>query len=137
MAAAEPAAAVTDTHALLFHAAGGRSLGKRAARLFERSEHREAIVYVPAPVIWECSLLARAVRINLQRSVRSFFDDLFSNPAYQPLDLTAEHIFVADEIRINRDPFDGLICAASIVLGLPLITRDADILASGRLTAIW
>jgi len=44
-------------------------------------------LYVPAAVIWECSLLARAVRINFRRSVRAFFDDLFSNPAYQPLDL--------------------------------------------------
>lgn len=137
MAAADPPAAVTDTHALLFHAAGGRNLGPRAAKYFERCERRQAVLYVPAAVIWECSLLARAVRINLHRSVRAFFDDLFSNPAYQPLDLTAGQIFIADEIRINRDPFDGLICAAALTLGLPLVTRDRDIGASGKVRLIW
>jgi PIN domain nuclease of toxin-antitoxin system len=137
VAVADPPAAVTDTHALLFHAAAGRNLGPRAAKHFERCERRESILYVPAAVIWECSLLARSVRINLHRPLRTFFDDLFSNPAYQPLDLTAEQIFVADEIRINRDPFDGLICAAALVLGLPLVTRDADIRSAGKVKVIW
>lgn len=134
---AETQAAVTDTHALLFHAAGGRNLGRRAAAHFERCERREAILYVPAAVMWECSLLARAVRISLHRPLRSFLEDLFSNPAYQPFDLTAEQIMIADEIRINRDPFDGLICAAALVLSLPLVTRDAAIQASGKVNVIW
>ena len=33
-------------------------------------------------VIWEVSILGRIVRINVRRSVRAFFDDLFSNPAF-------------------------------------------------------
>lgn len=132
-----PEAAVTDTHPLVFHAASGRGLGKRAAEFFAAAERREVIIYVPAGVVWECAVLARAARINLRRSVREFFDDLFTNPAYQPLDLTAEQVYVADEIRINRDPFDGLICAAALTVSLPLITRDGDIRASGRLEVIW
>ena len=82
---------------------------------------------MPAAVIWECSLLARAGRVNLRRTVRQFFDDLFSNPVYQPLDLSPEQVFLADEMRFNRDPFDALICAAARAMDLPLITRDADI----------
>ena len=82
-------AAVTDTHALIFHAAGGRRLGARAMAFFDQCERQQAILYVPMAVVWECSLLARASRIDLRRSVRDFFDDVFSNPAYQPLDLTA------------------------------------------------
>lgn len=69
--------------------------------------------------------------MNLRRSTRGFFDDLFSNPAYQPLDLNAEQIFIADETRINRDPFDALICAAARTLDLPLLTRDVHIRKSG------
>jgi PIN domain nuclease of toxin-antitoxin system len=77
---AKPQAVVTDTHPLVFHAARKGRLGKRAAPLFDRCERREAIIYVPAAVIWECSLLARVGRINLRRSVRAFFDDLFRSP---------------------------------------------------------
>jgi PIN domain nuclease of toxin-antitoxin system len=92
---------------------------------------------VPTIVIWECSLLARVSRINLRRSVRAFFDDLFSNPSYQPLDVTPEHVFLADEARFNRDPFDALICAAARTVGLPLLTRDGDIRSSGVVSVIW
>jgi PIN domain nuclease of toxin-antitoxin system len=134
---AEPEAAVTDTHALVFHAAGGGKLGARAAAFFNRCERREAILYVPTVVMWECSLLARVSRINLRRTVRAFFDDLFSNPAYQPLDVTPETVFVADELRFTRDPFDALICASAQTAGLPLITRDADIRGSGTVKVLW
>ncbi len=134
---AEAEAAVTDTHALVFHAAGTRKLGPRAKAFFDRCERREAILYVPTVVIWECSLLARVSRINLRRTVRAFFDDLFSNPAYQPIDVTPQQIYLADELRFNRDPFDALICAAARTVDLPLITRDADIRSSGAVKVIW
>jgi PIN domain nuclease of toxin-antitoxin system len=134
---AEQQSAVTDTHPLLFHAAGGGRLGPRAAAFFARCERREAILYVPAAVMWECSLLARAARVNLRRSVRGFFDDLFSNPAYQPLDLAAEQIYLADELRFTRDPFDGLIVAAAQTTGLALVTRDTIIRQSGNVPTLW
>ena len=87
--------------------------------------------------MWESSLLARVARVNLRRSVRLFFDDLFSNPAYQPIDLTAEHVFIADELRFTRDPFDGLITAAARHIDLPLVTRDVTIRESGVVQTIW
>lgn len=134
---AEVPAAVTDTHPLLYHAAGGRGLSRKAAAVFDRCERQQAIVYVPAVVMWECSLLARVGRVNLRRTVRGFFDDLFSNPAYQPVDLTPEEVFVADELRFTRDPFDILVCAAARVMDLPLVTRDADIARAGVVRVTW
>lgn len=134
---ADPAAAVTDTHALLFHAAGGGRLGRKAAAHFAACERRDALIYVPAAVMWECALLARAGRVHLRRSVRGFFEDLFSNPAYQPHDLTGAQVLDAEEMRVNRDPFDALICAAARDLELPLISRDADIRSSGRVRVMW
>ena len=130
-------AVVTDTHPLLFHAAGGGVLGPKARKQFGGAEAGQSIIYVPAAVIWEVALLARVVRVNLRRPVRVFFDDLFSNPAYQPHDLTASQVFDADELRFTRDPFDGLIVAAARDLGLPLITRDTTIRESGSVRAIW
>jgi PIN domain nuclease of toxin-antitoxin system len=51
----------------------------------------------------------RTVRITLHRPVREFFADLFSNPAYQPIPLSSDHVFDADELRFTRDPFDALL----------------------------
>ena len=130
-------AAVVDSHALVFHAAGGGQLGKRAKAHFAATERRDAIVYVPVAVIWEISLLARAVRINLHRPVREFFADLFSNPAYQTHELNSIQVFDADELRFTRDPFDALICAAARDLDLPLLTRDVPIQESGVVRVLW
>jgi PIN domain nuclease of toxin-antitoxin system len=134
---ADLAAAVTDTHALIFHAVGRSVLGPKARAQFAGAEAGKCLVYVPAAVIWEVGLLARAVRVNLRRPVRAFFADLFSNPAYQPHDLTAAQVFDADDLRFTRDPFDALIVAAARDLDLPLLTRDADIRASGTVRVLW
>jgi len=130
-------AAVSDTHPLLFHAAGGKRLGKRAAAHFRACEQQQVITYIPVAVIWEVSLLARLGRVDLGRSLRRFFADLFSNPAYQPLDLTPEQVYLADEGQPNNDPFDALICAAARSLGLPLLSRDGDIQESGLVKVLW
>jgi PIN domain nuclease of toxin-antitoxin system len=79
----------------------------------------------------------RTVRINLHRPVREFFADLFSNPAYQPIPLSADQVFDADEMRFTRDPFDALICAAARNLSLPLLTRGTAIRASGAVRVLW
>ena len=134
---AKPASAVTDTHPLLFHAAGGRRLGRRARALFAAAEAHDAIIYVPIVVIWEVTLLARAVRINLHRPVRDFFGDLFSSPSYQVHPMDSGQVFDAGELRALRDPFDALVCAAARDLDLPLITRDSDLTDSRLVRAIW
>ena len=79
----------------------------------------------------------RTVRITLHRPVREFFADLFSNPAYHPIHLSADHVLDADELRFTRDPFDALICAAAQSIELPLITRDVEIRGSGTVKVIW
>ena len=130
-------AVVTDTHPLVFHAAGGSRLSRTAARVFARCEAGEAIIYVPVAVVWECRLLSRVGRIDLRRSTRAFFEDLFSNPAYQPVDLTTEHVFGAETLGLTHDPFDALIASAAQTLELPLLTRDGEIQESRAVAIIW
>ena len=69
--------------------------------------------------------------------MREFFADLFTNPAYQALDLIPEDVYLASDARPNDDPFDALVCAAARRLSLPLLTRDADIADSGLVRVIW
>ncbi len=130
-------AVVSDTHPLLFLASGGKRLGREASRIFEAAEAQQSVVYVPAAVIWEVSLLARVGKVDLGRSVRAFFEALFSNPAYQPFEITPEQVYLADEERPNDDPFDGLICAAARFLDLPVMSRDRDIQEWGLVRVIW
>lgn len=134
---ADAIAAVADTHALVFHAAGGRRLGPAARRLFAAAEERRGHIYIPAVVIWEVTLLDRGGRIDLGRSPGEFFGDLFSNPSYQPHDLDADQVLQASTWGALRDPFDALICAAAADLSLPLVTRDTLIVESGFVETLW
>jgi PIN domain nuclease of toxin-antitoxin system len=134
---AEPSAAVADTHALLYHAGRDRRLGRRAAALFAACEARAAIIYIPVVTLWETGLLARRGRVRLGRPLRAFTDDLFSNPAYQPFNLSPEQALLAEEHRLNDDPFDALIVSAARLLDLPLMTRDADIVRSKLVEILW
>jgi predicted nucleic acid-binding protein len=130
-------AAVCDTHALVYYAFGGQRLGKQAAALFDACDAREAIIYVPAAAIIEFGFVLGGRRTPSATPWRAFFEDLFANPAFQPLDLTPEQVYIADEARPNNDPFDGLICAAATRLDLPLVTRDADIERWGQVRVVW
>lgn len=130
-------AAVADTHALLRHTSGGRALGRRAQVLFAACEAQQALVYVPAVVVWEVAVLARVGRVRLKTTVRDYFDHVFSNPCFLFWDLTQEQILDAHDLGFNRDPFDALIVAAARSLDLPLITRDEAIRTSGAVRALW
>ena len=92
---------------------------------------------MPAVVTWQCSPMARVSRIDLRRTVPALFDDLFSNPSCQPLEVTTEQVFRADALRFTREPFAALICAAAPTCDLPLITGDAGIRGSGTVKEIW
>ena len=87
-------------------------------------------------VIWESFILHRMGRVELQPSPRRFFENLFKNPAYQPLDLTPQQVYFAGDLQPNNDPFDILICAAARYLDLPLLTRDSEIEGSG-VDVVW
>lgn len=130
-------AAVTDTHALLFHSAGGRALGRRAAVQFQSAEQGTGLIYVPMAVLMEVAFLARAGRVGLSVRPGVFFKTLFANPAYQPLDLSTDQVLAAGELRFNRDPYDALIVAAAQSLDLPLMTRDAAIAESKSVRVLW
>ena len=59
---------VTDTHPLIWYASRThRQLSHRALRAFEQAENGEAFILVPAPVLWEVSILDKAGHITLSK----------------------------------------------------------------------
>jgi len=74
--------------------------------------------------------------IRLVYGLRTLFSDLFSNPAYQPYDLSIDQVLLAEETRVNRDPFDALICAAARDRTSVDHTRQRDP-SAGVVRVIW
>lgn len=109
-----------DTHILIFALEGG--LSARERRLLERETWS-----VSAIVLWELANLHQRGRIELDIDTVEFGRQL--SPVHVwPLDLA-----VCRRLRtldFQGDPADEIIAATSLAHNVPLLTRDARILAS-------
>ncbi len=129
---------VTDTHPLIyFFGSNRRQLSARAVRLFEEAEQSEAFILIPAPVIWEVSMLEQAGHIKLNRPFAEWLNDLLQNPCFDCVPLDAAIITEARSYRFNNDIFDKVIVATAVLQDLPLITRDVAITNSGLVEVLW
>jgi PIN domain nuclease of toxin-antitoxin system len=130
--------AVTDTHSLLWHATGRiQKLGPRAREHFERTDRREAAVYVPTVVLAEVGELVHLGRVQLPRPFEEWLDALLGSNVYIPADLTADVVRSAHNLFAIPERGDRLIAATSVTLDVPLITHDGEIAACAQVERLW
>ncbi len=129
---------VSETQALIAFARDKPALlGRAALAAFEAFEAGRATIYVPAPVLVEVGNLARSGKVPLSTSPGAFLRQLAETDLVL-LSLDPEDVVVAAELAWDhRDPFDRLIVATALRLGLPLITNDRAIAAWGGVEAVW
>ena len=129
---------VTDTHSLVFFAnRNRRSLSRRAWEIFEQAENRQALILVPAPVLWEVSNLEKTGRIELRLPYEAWARELFAHPCFDCVPLDAAIIAEARNCNFNDDIFDAAIVATARVKGLPLISKDVAITQAGLVEVVW
>jgi PIN domain nuclease of toxin-antitoxin system len=129
---------ITDTHPLIYHRNRNfRRLSDRARRVFEQAENNEALILIPAPSLWEVSMLEKAGHIKLDRPFADWAQELLQNPCYDCVSLDAEIIAEARNYNFNNDIFDAVIVATAKLRDLPLITRDVAISNSGLVEIYW
>ena len=114
---------VTDTHALIWYLTDDAQLSNAAREIFEKVDSGQETVLIPCIVFFELFYLVEKNRIVID------FDSVVSmvssanNYGVEPLCLPI--IEASRKISMEvRDPWDRLIAATSLRLGLPLITRD-------------
>lgn len=128
---------VTDTHPLVWYATGEhRQLSKKALRAFNAASQEEALIYVPAFVLWEVAMLLKVGRIALGEDYRDWAEHLIAQRGFGLADFSVE---VATEAYYYPfpDPFDGVIAATAKVMDLPLITKDWEIGESRLVEVYW
>ena len=129
---------VTDTHPLIYYfGPNRRQLSARARNLFEQAEQSEAFILIPAPVIWEVSMLEQVGHIKLDRPFAEWLKALLQNPCFDCTPLDAAIIAEARSYGFNNDIFDAVIVATAKLRDLPLITRDVAITNSGLVEVYW
>lgn len=130
--------AVTDTHSLLWHANQRfQKLGPRARDHFERTDRREAAVYVPTFVLAEVGELVHLGRVQLPRPFEEWLDDLLGSKVYIPAELTADVVRSAQNLFAIPERGDRLIAATAVALDVPLMTRDGEIAACAQVERLW
>jgi PIN domain nuclease of toxin-antitoxin system len=129
---------VTDTHALVWYAqARPRKLGKQARRTFEYAEAGRAVIYVPVLVLVELFRLVRSGQIRLEPSPARWLENLFRLPGFAVAELTLPVVLAGESLYAIPEQTDRLIAATAVHLGVPLITRDAELASVRGLKTVW
>ena len=134
----DAAEVVVDTHALLWWIAGDRRLSKAAKRALDRA----ALIDVSAISLWEVAMLASKQRIELDRPVAAWANDLAATPGVdvRPIDGSIA-VAAAGLDDFHGDPADRLIVATSLAHRAALVTKDDRIRSwarsNGALATIW
>jgi PIN domain nuclease of toxin-antitoxin system len=126
---------VTDTHALIWYMTDDPNLSAAARDIFERVDTAQERVFIPCIVFFELLYLVEKNRIGVDFD--SVVSMVSSSDNYDVEPLYLRIIEESRRIPMERvkDPWDRLIAATSMHLGLPLITRDRSLQAV--IETIW
>jgi PIN domain nuclease of toxin-antitoxin system len=128
---------VTDTHPLVWYGDNLPKLSGRARQIFEAAASEQALIYVPAVVVWEVAFAVRGRRAPPYQFFDQWTTSLFSGRGFDFVPLDLETISESRALASLVDPFDMMIVATARVLDLPLITVDERITDSRLVDVIW
>jgi PIN domain nuclease of toxin-antitoxin system len=130
--------AVLDTAPLVALASGSvRSLGREAHRLVKRITRSGGVLGIPAICLFEVAQLEERGRLTLRVPFEEWCGLLAESPGFRVLPLDVSVVSEARALPALRDPFDRLIAGTAVALGVPLISPDRRVAASGRLSVVW
>lgn len=126
---------VLDTHALVWSVVSPDRLGSKARRIVESADPKE--IAIPSASVMELGWLIDSDRIDLgTRTPAEIFGEALEYNAVVATSLEAA--IKAPALRLpHSDPYDRLITAEALVLGVPLVTRDGNITDSGIVRVVW
>lgn len=128
-----------DTHVLLWWLAGGDRLSRNAAAAIERAE----VILLSSLTFWETATLKRLGRVELDRELSLWVQDLLRQPRITIAALSPEAAAWAGSLgpTFPGDPIDRLLYATSRDLRVPLVSKDDGLRAfassTGEVEVVW
>ncbi|HTW99984.1 MAG TPA: type II toxin-antitoxin system VapC family toxin [Acidimicrobiales bacterium] len=129
---------VADSHALVWYLSGSRRLSRAARSALEDAEASKGLVVSVASMIdlWYVSQSTGRVSTADLGELRR---RLASSDAVrlEPVSLAIADASMTIPRTVLADPWDRLILATAIALGVSLVTADGPIRKSGLVDTIW
>ena len=128
-----------DTHVLLWWLAGGGRLSRAAAAAIEGAD----AVLLSSLTFWETATLKRLGRVELDRELGVWVQDVLRQPRIAVAPLSAEAAAWAGNLGSSfpGDPIDRLLYATSRDLRVPMLSKDDGLRAFAAITGdvqiIW
>jgi PIN domain nuclease of toxin-antitoxin system len=128
-----------DTHAIVWFVHESTQLSERALRALRGAQDDEGIA-VPAGVLFDLWYVTKSTKDFTEDHLRRV-QDVLSDPAravdLSPIDGRVFEAWEAIGRNLISDPWDRMIMAGAITLGVPLVTKDRAITASGLVETVW
>jgi PIN domain nuclease of toxin-antitoxin system len=122
-----------DSHTLLWTIDSPTKLSKLARSIIDNPAS-ELFVSIATP--WELAIKTNSGRLDVRELLQEF-DRSLSSAGYALLETKVPQVVRAGMLPLHhRDPFDRLIAAQALELGLPLVSRDQVFDLYG-VTRIW
>lgn len=111
-----------DTHAFLWFVMDSPKMSKRARSLIEIAENE---VYLSVVSAWEIAIKTSLGKLRITESISELILPELETNQFLLLGIEIPHIEkVADLPFHHRDPFDRLLISQSLVMQVPIISRD-------------
>ena len=112
-----------DTHALLCALLSPKDLGPRAVVLLGDPEN---VLLVSAASAWEIATKHRLGKLAHAGAVVTNYVDHVRTLGATEAPITSAQALLAGRFDVDhRDPFDRMIAAQAVLLGVPVVTRDS------------
>jgi PIN domain nuclease of toxin-antitoxin system len=130
---------VADSQAMVWHLFAPQRLGKRADQVLLDVDVGKVMIYLPAVVIAEMIMVVEKRRLPgaAMSQLVTRLNQMQTRKNYKFLHLDPNLVISSRTLTAIPDIFDRLIVAEALQLGLPLITSDSVIRASGLVNVIW
>ncbi len=130
---------VADAHVVVWYLFASNRLGKAARSALLDAEAGKAKIYIPAVAIAEMIMVVEKKRLPgaAMAPLITYLNWMQSQSRYDLLLLHPDVVLSSHTLTVIPEIFDRLIVAEALRLGLPLITSDSVIRASGVVNVVW
>ncbi len=129
---------VLDTHVWVWWLSESHSLSHKVQKLLTEAKAKQAI-FISSISVWEVAQLATGGRLILTMDYTDWIaqTESLSFINFVPVDNHIALRSVQLPSPLHQDPADRVIMATALILGMPLITKDAKISRYPHLNTIW